>query len=458
MKRPPLIEYIISHQPTLLKTDFAREIWMNPERLIANDVLPDGRYIITTPSELYEGKLFVHKTKFLSVTSWRRIDNRDTDEATYEVIAQATDISYDKNETRPLCTPQDVFDLKPGDIINYKDDTPMSTTIGRYIANYWFLVWPFGDTIPYINKEFKASNLEKIIDPYLLDGTISVDQVKDKYINAMTLFGQSNDIFCPNISEKTITIPKEIHILRDKLVAENREALEKGDATVMSMIEQKLISRYKEHLANDPSMHYLLKKKYFDVTLKKLFLTQGMTEVFGQSGKFVFIDNPMGNGWKQKDLPDIFNEVRKGSYSRAVETANGGVVAKLILRVFQDTTIDLDDCKTKHGEHIHGDKRELEDFIGNYVIEPNGSTTLITKENVSEYTSRDVIIRTPGYCQAPQGYCAKCFGKMFETLGQKAFGPIANALGSKMTTASLKAMHGLSHSVVNVSQINKYLI
>jgi hypothetical protein len=458
MKREPLIEYIISHKPTLLKTDFAREIWMNPERLIASHRDTDNEFTIKTISDLYSGKLFVYDNKYYGVSSWQRIDNRESDEATYRVQAEDTHIPYNPNETRPLCTPQDTFDLYPGDIANYKDSDPLPTTIGRFIANYWFLVWPFDDIVPYINKEFKASNLERILDNHILNNTISIRQVKDRYINAMTLFGQSNDIFCPNISEKTITIPKEIHELRERLVSENREALEHGDTTVMSMIEKTLISRYREYLHGDPSLHFLLKKKYFDVTLKKLFLTQGMTEKFGSPGKFSFIEQPMGSGWKQKDLPDIFNEVRQGSYARAVETANGGVIAKLILRVFQDTNIGVDDCKTTRGEYIHGDKNELKDFIGNYVIESDGTNTLITDENVSEYVDRDVIIRTPGYCQANPGYCAKCFGKMFETLGQKAFGPVANSMASRFTTNSLKSMHGKSHNVNVISSINKYLI
>jgi len=217
----------------------------------------------------------------------------------------------------------------------------------------------------------------------------------------------------------------------------------------MSDIEQRLISEYKEYLKGDPSMHFLIKSKYFNVTLKKLFLTQGMTEKFGSPGKFVFIDQPMGNGWKQENLADIFNEVRQGSYARAIETQNGGVVAKLILRVLQDTRIGIPDCGTTKGETVRGNRSQLKDFEYNYVVEKDGSTTLLNDETYDRYIDKDVTIRTPGYCQAPTGFCAKCFGKVFETLGQSAFAPVANNLGRNLLVNSLKAMHGKSHSFIS---------
>jgi len=461
MVRTPLINFIVSHQKVLIQTDFAREIWMIPERIAASAVEEeDGNLFFTVSclAPLYAGKLFVYKGLFYAVLTSERIDDRSSEIKTYRVQGERTGIVHDPKENKPLCTPQDAFLLEAGEIANYPEGSAIETTVGIFIANYLFLVYPFGAVVPYLNEEFSASKLEKRISIPLLEGKVTTRDVKDKYINTLSLFGQSNEIICPNISEKTITIPKEIHDLRDKLVAENLEALQAGDASVMSDIEQKLIKAYKAYLEGDPSLHFLLKSKYFNVTLKKLFLTQGMTEVFGSPGKFTFIANPMGNGWKMEDLPHIFNEVRSGSYSRAVETADGGVIAKLILRVLQDTRITIDDCKTKRGEHIHGNKDQLRDFVWNYVIEKDGSNTLMTDDNIGEFVGKDLTIRTPGYCQATQGFCAKCFGRLFEVLGQKAFAPVANDFARTQTTNSLKSMHGKSHSTVDVSDINRYLV
>jgi hypothetical protein len=226
----------------------------------------------------------------------------------------------------------------------------------------------------------------------------------------------------------------------------------------MSLIENTLIKAYKEHLKGDPSMHFLLKSKYFNVVLKKLFLTQGMVEVFGSPGKYTFISNPMGNGWKTKDLVTIFNEVRQGSFARAVETADGGVIAKLILRVFQDTRISEDDCHTTRGEHVHATKDVLRDFMWNYVIMGDGSNVVINKESIPSFLDKDIVVRTPGYCQAEEGFCARCFGYVFEKVGQKAFGPIANNFAKQQTLSSLRAMHGKTHSTISLSNLNKFLV
>ncbi len=461
MIRAPIVEFIIKNQEALIQVDLLKELWMIPERISASDHSQEGTnllFTISCLSNLYKGKLFTWKGYFYSVIEYQRIDNRGTEVKTFRVKADPTNIVYVPGETKALCTPQDTFILNPGDIVNYKGSSSVGTTIGRFVANYIFLVYPFADTIEYLNEEFTASKLEKRISIPLLEGKISVASVKDRYVNSLSLLGQSTEIICPGISEKTIVIPKEITDLRERLVEENREALESGDASVMSDIEHQLIKAYKEHLKGDPSLHFLLKSKYFNVTLKKLFLTQGMTEVFGSPGKFEFIDNPMGNGWKQKDLPTIFNEVRAGSYARGIETQDGGVIAKLILRVLQDTRITIDDCKTRRGELIHGDRDVLKDFLWNYIIEDNGSNTLITEGSIDDLIGKELVIRTPGYCQAEQGFCAKCFGKLFEDLGQKAFAPVANGFSQAITVSRLKSMHGRSHQTTDISDLNKYLV
>jgi hypothetical protein len=434
---------------------------MNPDRMTASSYLKDeDRFIINTISPIYTNKLFIHDKLFYSVESYDRIDNHLSEEKTYTVKASPTRIAYDVNEDRPLATPQDTFQLKAGEIENYPDGPDLSTTIGIFLANYIFLVYPFGDAILYLNEEFSTQKIEKRIAIPLLDDnpSISTVDIKDKYINALFLFGQANEIFCPNISEKTISIPQSIHRLRDQLLEENKEALAAGDASVMSDIEQKLISAYKEHLKGDPAEHFLLKKKYYNVTLKKLFLVQGMVEEFGAPGKYTFVDQPMGRGWQQKDLPTIFNEVRGGSYARGIETADGGVIAKLILRVLQDARITIPDCDTKRGESVTGTLDQLKDFMWNYVVESDGSNTLITDEILPSLVGRPTIIRTPGYCQAEEGYCAKCFGKPFEVLGQKAFAPVANDFAKNQQTRALKRMHGSIVSTVDISDINKYIL
>ena len=456
--RSAIVEYIIAQQQSLTYTDFVRELFMIPDRLEASSQNPDKSFIIETECPIYKGRLFVYGNAFYGVSDYERIDDHDLDHKVYRIEAIETNIPYHQNDNKALCTPQDIFYLMPDDIVNYKSDESIQTTIGIFIANYLFFVYPFHDIIDYLNEEFTDNKMEKRIGFKIISGLIDVQEAKDKYINCLTLFGQSNEIICPNITEKTITVPPEIKELRDKLVKENKDALERGDASIMAMIEKQLIARFKAYLKGDPSMHFLLKKKVFDVTLKKLLLTQGMTEIFGSPGQFKFIENPMGNGWKKDDLPYIFNEVRSGSFSRAIETANGGVIAKLILRVLQDTRIDIEDCGTLHGEHVHGTKNNLEEFLYNYTVESDGSNILISEETEKSLMGRDLIIRTPGYCEATQGFCAKCFGHIFMVLGQKAFAPIANDLGRNQLVSSLKKMHGSSHSTVDIDDLDKYVV
>lgn len=461
--RSPLINFIVTHHSALINIDLVRELWMIPDRLIASSdsakIGDQDAFYLETPSPLYISKLFVWDKQFHAITGYERVDDGRSDTPRYHATATPTGIAYNPQENKPLCTPQDTFLLQPGELDNYPTGTPLDTTIGIFVANALFLVYPFGDVIDYINDTLTTGKLEKPIAAAHLDGKITVEQIKDRYVNVMSLFGQATEIICPGISEKTITIPPSINVLRERLVKENTAALEAGDASVMSDIEQQLIKAYKDYLQGDPSLHFLLKAKYFNVALKKLLLTHGLVEVFGSPGKFTFVDNPMGQGWKQDDLPTIFNEVRAGSYARAIETADGGVVAKLILRVLQDTRIAEDDCGTSRGEHIHATREILQDFTWNYLVDKRGgSDEVITPNNLTSFIGQDLIVRTPGFCQATKGFCAKCFGQLFEKVGQKAFAPVANDMARNFTTMSLKSMHGKSHTTVDISNINRYLM
>ena len=455
-QRSALVEYIIHSPIVLINVDFVREIWMIPERLVG---IPDGNdFILKLMGDLYPGKLFVHEGEFYGVLTFTRVDSHNNLEKVYKVTATRTFIPYNPQEIEPLAKPGDQFELRKGDIDNFTDDKPIQTSLGRYIANYLFLVYPFQDAIPYINGVMNTSMIEAEIAKRLMNKTIAVQDVNDKYIDTLTLFGQSNEIMCSSITEKTMTIPNSIVELRNRLVSENQAALDRGDASVMAMIEGELISAYRTYLGDDESADFLIKAKYYKVTLKKLLLTQGMVETFGSPGKFKFVAQPMGSGWKQKDLPTIFNEVRQGSFARAVETANGGVIAKLILRVLQDTRIDLPDCGTTDGEHLRADKDNLKDLLWNYLIEPDGTQTVITRELIPSLIGKDIVVRTPGYCKSPEGFCVKCFGHVFEVVEQKAFAPIANDFAGTITTASLKSMHGKSFGAMDISNLNRYLI
>jgi hypothetical protein len=455
MSRSTLFEHILSHREVLLQTDFIREIWMIPDRMIAQKA--DQGYVISTSSPMYPSRLYVQDGVIHALDTYTRIDNRETDVALYRIEGTSLDIPHDPDTSTPLCTPQDEFILKAGEIENYPTGPDLDTTIGIYVANYQFFVYPFGSTIPYYNDEFTSSKMEEMVSTPLRAGLISVRDVKDRYINSLYTFGQATEVICPNITEQTISIPQHIHDLRERLIEENKAALEAGDAAVMSEVEGKLIAAYKKHLEGDPSLHYLLKSKYFNVTFKKLFLVQGMTEKFGSPGQFVFIGNPLANGYRIKDLPPIFNEVRQGSHARAVETAEGGVTAKQILRVLQDVRLTIPDCGTTRGEHIHATKEQLKDLKWNYVIAADGSTVVIDDTTMNSFLGKDIVVRTPGYCEAEDGYCNKCFGKIFEELDPGAFAPIANDVGRHHITMSLKTMHGTSHSTVDISDLNKFL-
>ncbi len=449
MSDNPAIRHLLLHLPDLLYRDYLQELFTLPDRLhVEKDEA--GRYIVTTEAKPYPGKLVVYNGTFQRVEGVARGTGPDQ----YYVTFLETDIP---DTGGIILSPRTAFLLQPGFLGNYMSGDPILTSVGRVVINYLILDYPFDGIIPYINTVWKASDIEKLVGDAIISKRVTTDQV-NRYINNLLFIGHTPEICSPNLTEKSLTTDPRIAVRKKELLEEHKDALAAGDAVVMSQIENELIAMDRAYLKGDESMNYLLGSKQFDVIRKKMYVTHGMVESFGDKGQYAFVENSLQEGWTQKAFPTIANEIRAGSYARAKETAKGGEESKFILRIFQNTRVTERDCGSTRTLDVDIHKDNSAEYLYRNYIGESSEVWSITTNNHQDFVGKRVRFRSPMYCTAEGGYCYKCIGTLFESLNQDTMATVMNAIGAKMTVLSLKQSHGTKISTTEISDLNKFLV
>ena len=441
-------DYILKYPHLLKQRDMLLDLFSEVE-------FPkvDENSIVTVEGAVYPGKL-VHTDKGLQgIVSWDR--QFETQYKINDLDDMVISIPTKDNPTliyvtEPITIPKNTFP-------NLSET--ITSTFGRMVVNYLLLVDPFHDIFPYWNTPWSMKALTSMVINAALEKYITTDQL-DVYIQNLYFFGHSSELAVPNYTKKSLTTDPSIREKRQELMKLHQEALENNNPVVMAQIEDALIEIDKKHLEGDPSMDYygMNENKSFGIHRKKMFLTSGMAEEFGNKGSFNYVENPLNEGWEKKNFSVICNDIRKGIYERASETANGGEESKFIGRVFQNTRISSDDCETPRTLETYIDPNEPDKYLFRNIRLKDGSLKTITKDTLPSYVGNTVNMRSPMYCEAKPGYCKICMGKLFEELDQNSLTMVTLEIGSYFLTLSLKGFHGSKLSTTEIKSLNEFVI
>lgn len=375
------------------------------------------------------------------------VDYTDKDEPKYIVLSKYGEPAFGIYER---------LTLYKDDIENYTSIEPIVTTYGRYLANYFSLANPFGSVIPYINEEISIPKMEDIIAEKIRNKELTTEQ-GGKYLDNTFFIGSFGEMAIPGLTRKALTTSPEVKKRKKELLEKYKNQLD--DPIILAQIEDELIKLDKEWLKGDPSMgFYGDTGKKFNVHRKKQYIIGGLVEDFTkEKGKYEFIENSLSDGWSIDSFVTICNEIRKGSYSRGLETAFGGALSKNVLRLMQNLTLTAEDCGTKEYLDITLTKELSTKFIGRYILD-NGKLIVLTKDNINNYIDKKVKLRSLMYCKQKDGYCHICAGEFFKNLGQDVIGVLALELTSTFTKLSLKKMHGTKLSTATIDSLQKFII
>jgi hypothetical protein len=317
------------------------------------------------------------------------------------------------------------------------------------------LVRSFKDVIQYINEPWNIGKLESIIAEFVIDKKITPSQVLD-YIDNVHSIGGYSDFCVPALSEKAITPNKQVIARKKELLKQYENQLD--NPVVMLKIENELVSLDKDLMKGDISTGFLIDSKNYDIQRKRMFNMLGMVESFGdETIKYNFGQTDLNSGWKTSELDILANDTRRGSYNRAKSTAKGGAESKFLGRTFQESRIVEDDCGTIKGLNVLITNENAAQFINRTIIDAK-KQILLTKENISSYIDKTVVVRSPMFCRSKFGYCYICMDARFKAIGIKLLNILPIQIGSNFLNSSMKSMHGRKMTMIELTNINEFLV
>lgn len=446
MDKPLILQHFLARLDLLRTVDYLHELLTIPDR-VTGELLPDGQIGVDSLCPMYEGRFLLVGGSLHRVTTFTR-----TGATTY--VCQTTDTGIIPSPDEPLLRPTDLLTLTKGVIANHTADEPLTTSVGRVILNQLMFADPFGDLVPFLNAEWKPAAIERTVGDLAIRGVITKTQL-DRYIGNLYLC-QRTELSVPTLTERALTTDPRVLQLKAELLEKHKAAIAAGDAVVMSQIENQLIALDKEYLQGDPSLGFFISGKSFDIHRKKMLLIGGMSEQFGADGQFNFIENSLSQGLTPKDFAAAANEIRKGSYGRAMETAKGGEETKFLMRVFQETQVVMEDCGTTSGVVVTFTPQSVGNYVYHRVIEADGRLTTITDQSAKSYAGKTVRKRSAMHCKAQGGFCFTCLSDIFRSLDQRSLTMMTTDIGSFFTTLSLKGMHGVKINVQEITNLNQF--
>ena len=353
----------------------------------------------------------------------------------------------------PMLKPNEVLKIPADGLINQPQ--AIDTTFGIAMANQILLCYPFGNSIPYINRTFSIKDVEKIYVPMMVadkdykPGSITVSQMK-LCKRGCELLGQLTRVLVHSATPKNIVAPTGIDAYKKKVLAQyKKEGKDINDALVMVDFEDKLIKFDENFLKDDPSSGVYVDGKVKYKSRLKVFMSYGIEKGWSSTSDQPSITRSLSEGAisTPEELVILNNTVRTASYSRGTEIILGGVTATLVTRIAAHLSVVMKDCKTKNHLAIRVRPGEQSKYLGRTIIKA-GKSVVLTQDNVNSISGETIKLRSVTTCANPV-ICMICAGKAMSERGD-SLGLFAFGVSSKIVKSSLASFHGETISSVEM--------
>ena len=367
----------------------------------------------------------------------------------------------------------DTFDVPPGafTFVNDKgklvsNTNKFTTTFGIWIFNI-FLIQGFQYSFlfnGYINEEINKKKFGKIhtkIINALIEDKITVESYKN-FIIYCDFIMPWETFLAPSQSEKLLACSKEINKLKKKLLEENKEAIEKGDAAVAEAIEKKLIAFALEYLKDDPALDGYLSGAggTLENNFKNMYVMKGAirnpdpnAEQEFNISKSSFVD-----GISADEYSLLANSLAGGPYSRSKKTEIGGYWEKLVGVALNAIKIDGPgtDCGTDKYLDVLLTPDNASMYMYNYIIKNDGTLEELTTDNIEKYYNKKVKMRSILFCKSKSGVCHHCAGNFFYRRGSDRIGLACASIPTRLKLQSMKSFHNSTVSTVEIDPMKAF--
>lgn len=364
------------------------------------------------------------------------------------------------------CNPYDILEVPPNTYgtEGHKNKNNFTTTVGIFILNkFFFEETELFNLFKYKNINFRSGDFDDInqeLSFALMEDRIQVKTLKD-YLMKTQLMSQFSTFLIPNYTDAVMTISKVIGKRKDKLIKENKDALESGDTLVADKIEKELLAYAKEVLGDDPYLDTFDSGACgsFKNNFKNMFIWKGLTRDPNPNASKPFrvaTSNYM-DGIKPEEYSLYCNSGIEGAYSRGKKTEDGGYLENLATRAYQDIILDKPgtDCKTTRCIEVELNSKNFIRYIYNNIIGQNGTLIELTSQNASKYFGKKVKMRMAYLCKNEKP-CAACAGNFFYKLGIRNIGLSLMQVFSTFKNKSMKAFHDSTVSLTEIDAMKAF--
>lgn len=424
------------------------------------EVHPHRYFVNALQDRMYTKKAWVLRTFMVPVDLQDLPSAHDSNAIDYQLYRFETGYAFfdPRNNYEPVrITPSNVLEplvydneeimIDQTTIPNYKGERT-ATSCGILLYNFLCLVYAFNDKIPYQVGPVNLGKVESMIAKRVVDEVPDEDKVPEhiyvselkRHIKAVLTIGSYSLITVPTATPFTMTPAPGIHELRDELLEKFKDELH--IPAVVAKIAKMLEDYDREYIARDPDKGFLQSAKLISIVRAKMFNMHGLEFGFDEANPKL-IRKSLSEGWDLANLPAYANSQRDGSFSRGAETALGGEKTKSVFRVTTGSKIAMHDCGTTVGIIRVLSKDNADSLTGSFVAKVGERTFRELKEaEVGELMGQRLIVRTPGFCKAPDAsYCQTCMGSFVEDR-PNAISTLASSATSTLMLLKMKAMHG----------------
>ncbi len=327
----------------------------------------------------------------------------------------------------------------------YPDQPEIKTTVGKFLANKFMLegsgiIASTGFIDDTMNKKV-LSNLDNLVGELYMEDLID-RKMFNGYIDRRDNLGYwLNGMLAHTISEKMLKPLDEIEKKKAELCEKYRKEIEEGNIDVMTQISDELVKYAKELLKGDPGMDlYDSGDLDFGNNYKNNAIIKGAV-INKITNEYDFIETSFMDGIEIKDIPAHANSILAGQFPSSIATKDSGYIGKKLLALLQMMEVDErgTDCHTKNLIPITITNTNKNDNLYT-LIDEGEQLKMLTKENISSYVGKTVMMRSPMSCANPK-ICSKCAGNLFYYLGIKNAGLFGVQVSHASLNLALKAKH-----------------
>ena len=331
----------------------------------------------------------------------------------------------------------------------------ISTTVGMLIFNRYILERTgIIQHLGYWNDPIDKKGLERLtaeVNNLAIQDLITMQQ-KGDYIDSRDRLGFWCAAFLAvAISPALIRPMDNVNKRKSELFKQYENEIRSTNPVTQTMavnkIEKELMGMVRENLKNDPGYDlYRSGDGNLDNNYKTINVMRG--SVFNEGTKrYDVVENSLMNGITKNDITPFANSVLAAAYPSAVDTADAGYMAKIILALLQSEHIDENpnsDCGTEQTIPLTITKKNTKYALFRY-INDNGKKVLTDLHNINNYIGKTVQLYSPQCCER-EAICGKCAGTVFHNLGVKNVGLLVTQITQKLLNIKLKSKHDLSQN------------